>query len=98
MLVFATPRPTKSDNIHELEENEHNLSVKVSEMGGDADTFQQTFSARVRRREKVHNNCSKQAIKNCAWKRFKNLKELFKSLLSFGTFIEMFYLHGEFVL
>ncbi|XP_029141530.1 X-linked retinitis pigmentosa GTPase regulator [Protobothrops mucrosquamatus] len=52
MLVFATPKPKKSDNIHELEENEHNFSVKVSEMGGDADTFQQTFSARVRRREK----------------------------------------------
>uniref|UniRef100_A0A2D4FN81 Uncharacterized protein n=2 Tax=Micrurus corallinus TaxID=54390 RepID=A0A2D4FN81_MICCO len=52
MLVFATPRPKKSDNIHELEENEHNLSVEVTEMGGDADTFQQTFSARVRRREK----------------------------------------------
>uniref|UniRef100_A0A670YUJ9 X-linked retinitis pigmentosa GTPase regulator n=1 Tax=Pseudonaja textilis TaxID=8673 RepID=A0A670YUJ9_PSETE len=52
MLVFATPRPKKSDNIHELEENEHSLSVKVTEMGGDADTFQQTFSARVRRREK----------------------------------------------
>ncbi|KAG8136414.1 hypothetical protein E2320_004995, partial [Naja naja] len=52
MLVFATPRPKTSDNIHELEENEHNLSVMVSEMGGDADTFQQTFSARVRRREK----------------------------------------------
>ncbi|XP_039198085.1 X-linked retinitis pigmentosa GTPase regulator isoform X4 [Crotalus tigris] len=52
MLVFATPNPKKSDNIHELEENEHNFSVKVSEMGGDADTFQQTFSARVRRREK----------------------------------------------
>ncbi|XP_058042569.1 X-linked retinitis pigmentosa GTPase regulator isoform X2 [Ahaetulla prasina] len=52
MLVFATPRPKKYDNIHELEENEPNLSLKVSEMGGDADTFQQTFSARVRRREK----------------------------------------------
>lgn len=65
MLVFATPRPKKSDNIHELEENEPNLSLKVSEMGGDADTVQQTFSARVRRREKVHYNWSKLAIKNC---------------------------------
>ncbi|XP_070800313.1 X-linked retinitis pigmentosa GTPase regulator isoform X2 [Pituophis catenifer annectens] len=52
MLVFATPRPKTYDNIHELEENEPNLSLKVFEMGGDADTFQQTFSARVRRREK----------------------------------------------
>ncbi|XP_007433307.1 X-linked retinitis pigmentosa GTPase regulator [Python bivittatus] len=52
MLVFATPRPNISDTIHVLEENEHNLPVQVSEMGGDADTFQQTFSARLRRREK----------------------------------------------
>ncbi|XP_070606661.1 X-linked retinitis pigmentosa GTPase regulator isoform X2 [Erythrolamprus reginae] len=52
MLVFAIPRTKKTDNIHELEENEPNLSLKVSEMGGDADTFQQIFSARVRRREK----------------------------------------------
>ncbi|XP_060550049.1 X-linked retinitis pigmentosa GTPase regulator isoform X6 [Pantherophis guttatus] len=52
MLVFAAPRPKTYDNIHELEENEPNLSLKVFEMGGDADTFQQTFSARVRRREK----------------------------------------------
>ncbi|KAM6448291.1 X-linked retinitis pigmentosa GTPase regulator isoform 2-T2 [Liasis olivaceus] len=52
MLVFATPRPNISDSIHVLEENEHNLPVQVSEMGGDADTFQQTFSARLRRREK----------------------------------------------
>ncbi|XP_013917290.1 PREDICTED: uncharacterized protein LOC106545301 isoform X3 [Thamnophis sirtalis] len=52
MLIFATPRPKKIDNIHDLEENEPNLSLKISEKGGDADTFQQTFSARVRRREK----------------------------------------------
>ncbi|XP_044297824.1 X-linked retinitis pigmentosa GTPase regulator isoform X2 [Varanus komodoensis] len=54
MLVFATPRPKESGTI-QLPQNENSLSAAASEMAGDAlviDTFHQTLSARLRRREK----------------------------------------------
>lgn len=56
MLVFATPRLKESDKTNVLDQNEHCASTMISKMGGDAliiDTFHQTLSARVRRREKV---------------------------------------------
>ncbi|KAM7180597.1 X-linked retinitis pigmentosa GTPase regulator-like isoform 2-T2 [Macrochelys suwanniensis] len=54
MLVFATPRPKGSEEIHE-DLRESCLAATISKLGGDSlvtNTFQRMFSARMRRRER----------------------------------------------
>ncbi|XP_073214379.1 X-linked retinitis pigmentosa GTPase regulator-like isoform X4 [Lepidochelys kempii] len=54
MLVFATPRPKGSEEIHE-DLRENCLAATISKLGGDSlvtNTLQRTLSARMRRRER----------------------------------------------